>query len=108
MKKIVVVNAGPRKNWNTDKLLQAAYAMTGYDKLLEGYQATLSNFVGPTTVLTCGDTLQVNDYSRYDWTMFDPAAKQKHHDETFAEYEAKAYALGQVILSRPVPRSSSR
>ena len=40
-KKIVVVNAGPRKGWNTD---------TMYRGLLKNYQETLNRFVGPTEV----------------------------------------------------------
>lgn len=40
--------------------------------------------VGPTKVLVCGDTLQVNDYSKYNWTMFDPDAKKKRHEEVFS------------------------
>lgn len=66
----------------------------GYAALLEQYRGTLSTFVGPTEVLTCGDTLQVSDYSMYNWTMLDSVSKQKRHDETFEEYLKKAYELG--------------
>ena len=38
-KKIVAVNAGPRRGWNTDTL---------YADLVERYKQTLTGFVGPT------------------------------------------------------------
>lgn len=75
------------------------YGMIGYDAMLESYQKTLESFVGPTEVFICGNTLQVNDYSRYTWTIFDPDEKKKHHDETFDEYLKKAYEKGVALIS---------
>ena len=75
-----------------------AYDAVGYSALLENYRNTLSTFVGPTKVLVCGDTLQVNDYSEFDWTMFHPDAKKQHHDETFGAYLEKAFLLGKSLL----------
>lgn len=76
---------------------EAAYDAIGYTTLLDGYQATLDAFVGPTKILTCGNTLQVDDYSKYDWTMFDPAAKKAHREETFDSYLEKARELGKEL-----------
>ena len=76
---------------------EAAHDTTGYTSLLKGYQNILGNFVGPATVLTCGNTLQVNDCSKYNWTLFDPATNQAHHDETFDDYLAKARELGAAL-----------
>lgn len=73
------------------------YDAVGYTKLLEDYRATLSRFVGPTEVLACGNTLQVEDYSRYNWTNFDPEAKKAHREETFGGYLAKAYEMGKNL-----------
>lgn len=73
------------------------YETIGYKALLDNYKQTMSTFVGPTTLLTCGDTLQVNDYSRFNWTMFDPEAKKAHHDQTFDSYLKKAYELGKSL-----------
>lgn len=78
----------------TSNCPEEMYGERGYTELLEGYRRTLSAIVGPTKVLTCGDTLQVDDYSKYDWTNFDPEAKKKRHDETFGDYLAKAFELG--------------
>lgn len=73
------------------------YDAIGYTALLDSYKNTLSRYVGPTQVLICGNTLQVKDYSKYNWTMFDPEAKKKHHDETFADYLAKAKEIGKQL-----------
>ncbi|MCQ2530082.1 MAG: flavodoxin family protein [Lachnospiraceae bacterium] len=81
----------------TSNCPEEMYGERGYTELLEGYRRTLSAIVGPTKVLTCGDTLQVDDYSKYDWTNFDPEAKKKRHDETFGDYLKKAFALGEEL-----------
>ena len=71
-----------------------------YARLLEGYQRTLSAFVGPTDVLVAGDTLQVKDYSKLDWewTMFDPAAKQQRHETVFPQQRQTAYEKGAALV----------
>lgn len=81
----------------TSNCSEEMYEAIGYATLLEQYKETFSTFVGPTEVLVCGDTLQVKDYSKYDWTMFDPESKQKRHDETFVEYLDRAYELGKSM-----------
>lgn len=78
----------------TSNCSEAVYDAVGYTKLLENYQQTFNSFVGPTKVLCCGNTLQVKDYSRYNWTMFDADAKKAYHDETFDSYLQKAYEAG--------------
>ena len=88
-----------------DRMIPVILVMTSnapdtmYSGLLGNYQQTLSRFVGPTEVLVCGDTLQLKDYSRTDWkwTMFDPEAKQKRHDEVFPEYCRKAFEMGAAM-----------
>ena len=73
---------------------------TMYTDMINGYQQTLSRFVGPTEVLVSGDTLQLKDYSKTDWpwTMFDPEAKQKRHDEVFPQECQKAFEMGAALL----------
>lgn len=84
----------------TSNCSEEYYDATGYAALLENYRQTLNTFVGPTEVLVCGDTLQVQDYSKYDWTMFDPAAKKLHHDNTFDEYLEKAFQCGKALTAQ--------
>ncbi|MCR5182333.1 MAG: flavodoxin family protein [Clostridia bacterium] len=75
---------------------------TAYSGLLQNYRRTLTNFVGPTEVLVSGNTLQLRDYSKTDWqwTMFDPEAKQKRHDTIFPEECRKAYLAGAELAGQ--------
>jgi len=70
---------------------------TMYAPLLQNYQGTLSTFVGPTTTFACGNTLQVNDYSKFNWTLFDPAAKQERRETVFPGEKAKVFELGAAM-----------
>lgn len=74
------------------------YDQVGYTNMLEGYKGTLDRFVGPTKVFCCGNTLQVKDYSRYNWTIFDPEDKRKHREETFEDYLEKAGEEGKALV----------
>ena len=73
---------------------------TAYLNLVESYRQTFESFVGPTKVLVSGDTLQVSDYSKLDWewSMFDPEAKLKRHEEVFPEECKKAFELGKGMI----------
>ena len=77
------------------------YPRIGYDEMLKRYQNTLGTFVGPTRLLISSDTLQVSDYSRYSWTMFDPEAKQARHETVFPEDRQKAFDLGARMAADP-------
>ena len=54
--------------------------------------------VGPTKIMISGDTLQVKDYSKYNWTMFDQEAKKKRHDEVLLDDMNKAFMLGSEMI----------
>ena len=72
-----------------------------YSELTNNYQQTLNRFVGPTSVLVSGNTLQLKDYGKTDWpwTLFDPKAKQERHDKVFPEECRKAYEMGAALIS---------
>ena len=72
-----------------------------YGKMVETYRTTLSTFVGPTKVMICGDTLQVSDYGRYDWTKFDSEAQKLRHENVFPKEKAKAFSLGAEMVKNP-------
>ena len=79
----------------------AAYEQGGfYSELVRNYQSTLTRFIGKTEVLVAGDTLQVNDYSRYDWTMFDPESKKNRHEAVFPEKIGQAKTLGAKMVRK--------
>ncbi len=82
----------------TSNCAEEYYDKIGYDRMLENYKGTLSGMVGPTKIMVCGNTLQVSDYSKYNWTMFDPEAKKAHHEEIFPKELEKAFSLGTEIV----------
>lgn len=73
---------------------------TMYTNLIRNYQQTLSRFVGPAQIFVSGDTLQLKDYGKMDWewSMFNPQAKQQRHDTVFPEECRKVYELGASLL----------
>ena len=75
---------------------------TMYANLLQGYQQSLSRFVGPTDVLVSGDTLQLKDYSKMDWpwSMFDPEAKKLRRETVFPQECKKAYDMGAALVTK--------
>ncbi len=85
----------------TSNAAKEYYGPLGYRKMLKGYQKSLDAFVGNTKLFIAGNTLQVKDYSRFDWTMFDPKAKKERHDKVFPEEREKVFALGAKIVRNP-------
>lgn len=77
------------------------YPQIGYEEMIQGYCRSLEAFVGNTKVLTAGNTLQVNDYSRFHWTMFDPAEKKERHETVFPEEKKTAFRLGTSMVETP-------
>ena len=78
----------------TSNAAEEFYPQIGYDQMLARYRDTLTGMVGPTKLMISGDTLQVKDYEKYDWTMFDPAAKRARHEAVFPAEREKAFSLG--------------
>ncbi|MBE6506910.1 MAG: flavodoxin family protein [Methanocorpusculum parvum] len=78
----------------TSNVAEEFYPQIGYDTVLEKYRQMLGRIVGPTKILISGDTLQVKDYDKYQWTMFDPKAKQERHETVFPKEMQKAFELG--------------
>ena len=72
---------------------------TAYTELLQNYQQTLSRYIGPTELLVSGNTLQLRDYSKTDWrwSMFDPEAKMKRHEEVFPQECKEAFEKGRQL-----------
>ena len=85
----------------TSNASEAFYPQIGYDEMLKRYQGTLGTFVGPTRILISSDTLQLKDYSRYNWTMFHPEHKKQRHETVFPEDQKKAFALGAEMVTTP-------
>ena len=56
--------------------------------------------MGYTENLCAYNTLQFNDYSRYEANMFDGGAKAKYKEEHFPEDLQKAYGLGKRLVEK--------
>ena len=69
-----------------------------YSKMLENYKGTLSNFIGPTEVFVSGETMQVKDYSKFNWTFFDGAQRVERREKVFPDEMKQAYDLGASLL----------
>jgi len=83
---------------HTSNCDESYYDKTGYTAMLEHYKNTLERFVGPTKVMVYGNTLQVDDYSRFDWTVFNPAEKRARHEKVFPLKLNEAYELGAGLV----------
>ena len=83
----------------TSNMPAEGYDQGGYTAMLDGYKGTLGTFIGPTKVLISANTLQVDNYDRYNWTMFDIEAKKKRHEEVFPQELAQARELGANMVS---------
>ncbi len=83
----------------TSNASEEFYAQIGYDQMLQRYRSSLNTFVGPTKVFISSDTLQVKDYSRYNWTMFDPEHKKKRHETVFPKDKEKAFSMGKQMVN---------
>ena len=84
-------------------LLMTSNAPDGsYTPLIHNYQQTLNRFVGPTEVFVSGDTLQLKDYSKLDWewSMFNPEAKKRRHEDVFPKECQKVFDRGVALVTR--------
>ena len=70
-----------------------------YKDLMDNYANTLSRFIGPTTVLSSGETMQVKDYSKFDWTFFDPQQRYERREKVFPQELKGAFEAGKKLLN---------
>lgn len=74
------------------------YPTIGYDEMVSSYQRMFDERIGPTKILLCGNTLQVPDYQKYDWSLFDSGAKIERHNTIFPEEKKVAFQLGAELI----------
>ena len=79
------------KNWN-------------YPTFLQANTDTLATVFGASETLYACNTYQFTDYSRYDITLFDEAAKWAHRDVQFPIDLANARALGKRLVEKAVKK----
>ncbi|MBE6472204.1 MAG: flavodoxin family protein [Coriobacteriaceae bacterium] len=83
----------------TSNVSADAYDAVNYGPMIDLHVNTLNTQIGPTTLYKVGATMQVADYSRYNWTMFDADERVKRHEEIFPGELARARELGAQLLA---------
>ncbi len=82
----------------TSNVPEEGYQQGPYAEMIKTYQAGLAANIGPTEVFICGNTLQVKDYSIYNWNMFDSKIKEERHRTVFPQELRNAYELGANLV----------
>jgi multimeric flavodoxin WrbA len=82
----------------TSNCAEEYYAEIGYDKMVEGYRAAMESRFGSAKVLISGDTLQVNDYDKWNWTMFNPDEKRARRESVFPNELKAAFDKGAEMV----------
>lgn len=83
----------------TSNAPEEMYTPEFYGRVVSNYQQSLNAFIGPTKVLISANTLQVNNYEKYDWTMFDVEAKKARHETVFPTEKQKAFEFGAKMVT---------
>ncbi len=73
---------------------------TMYANMLNGYKGVLSKFVGPTEVFVSGETQQVKDYSKFNWTMFDGEQRYERREKVFPQELKAVFKKGASLASK--------
>ena len=73
---------------------------TMYANMLNGYKGVLSKFVGPTEVFVSGETQQVKDYSKFNWTMFDGEQRYERRAKVFPQELKAVFEKGASLASK--------
>ena len=68
-------------------------------KMLANYKGVLETFIGPTKIFVSGETLQVKDYSKFNWTFFDGPQRVERREKVFPKELKEAYDLGASLLN---------
>jgi multimeric flavodoxin WrbA len=75
----------------------------GYDRMFAMTQGMLQSHFGPCEVLLSTDTLQYDDYDKYEAEIFDKDAKRERHAKVFPGDCRRAFELGVRMASGEVP-----
>jgi len=78
----------------------------GYDWLFNKTKMMLERHFGACELLLSTNTLQYDDYDKYESEIFDKEAKVKRHAEVFPEDCIRAFELGVRMASGKLPDSN--
>ncbi len=84
----------------TSNMAEEAYSQEPYAQMIRKVEGELGGAIGPVETMICGTTLQVSDYSRYNWTIFDPEERKERREKVFPQEMAKAFDLGRKLAER--------
>lgn len=76
----------------------AFYDRAGYTDMIKRYTRSLEDCAGKAKVLIADNTVQVKDYSRYNWDMFDPKMKIKYNETAFEQRKEESLNLGNEMV----------
>lgn len=68
------------------------------EELVKRYKAALDTFIGPTQTFICGNTLQVGNYEKYNWTLFNPEEKKERREKIFPQERKAVFELSANIF----------
>jgi multimeric flavodoxin WrbA len=81
----------------TSNCPETMFPQIGYDQMIERYLGQLEAMYGSCELLVSDDTLQVNDYEPFQWTMFDTEKKKVRREEVFPKHKQSAYEMGKKM-----------
>ena len=74
------------------------YAKTSYLPLFKQLKFQMSSIFGHCEILPVYNTLQVEDYSKYEMSLFNPSDKMKEHLDIFPKKLEEAFELGKRLV----------
>jgi multimeric flavodoxin WrbA len=79
----------------TMNVSEAAMKQQGYDAKFDFYDKRYTQLLGgPAKTLVSTETLQAQDYDKYEMSMFDGGARKKRREEVFPLDLRKAFDMG--------------
>lgn len=91
----------------TMNVSEELFKMLGYDLHFDSTRMHLEMYFGACELMLSTDTLQYNNYEKYESEMFDTEAKVKRHAEVFPEDCKRAFELGVRMASRQIRKPES-
>ena len=70
-----------------------------YDAIFDRLRLFNTLVFGHCEIFPVYNTMQVNDYSKYDMSMFDTDEKVRRNREVFPHQLEEAYELGKILVS---------
>lgn len=74
------------------------YAKTGYAPLFKQLEFQMKGIFGSCEIMPVYNTLQVEDYSQYEMSLFNPEDKKREHREVFPKKLEEAFELGKRLV----------